>query len=63
MGKHRREKALGFTFEQRIAERKLHPDGVFKNGSGQQLKLEKRLKSYARQQRRLDAMLFRSITV
>jgi hypothetical protein len=41
MGKHRREKALGSSLEQRIENRKLHPDGAFKNGSSRQLKIEK----------------------
>jgi hypothetical protein len=39
--KRRREKALGSSLEQRIENRKLHPDGAFKNGSSRQLKLEK----------------------
>jgi hypothetical protein len=41
MGKRRREKALRSSLEQRIRNRELHPDGAFKNGSSQQLKLEK----------------------
>jgi len=32
MGKRRREKALESTLEQRIENRKLHPDNAFKNG-------------------------------
>jgi hypothetical protein len=41
MGKRRREKALGSSLEQRIEDRKLHPDGAFKDGSSRQLKIEK----------------------
>jgi hypothetical protein len=41
MGKRRREKALGSTLEQRIENRKVHPDGAFKNGSSQRLMMEK----------------------
>ena len=41
MGERRREKALESSLEQRIENRKLHPDGAFKNGSSRQLKIEK----------------------
>jgi len=41
MGKRRREKALGSSLEQRIDNRKLHPDGAFKDGSSRQLEFEK----------------------
>jgi hypothetical protein len=49
MGKRRREKALESTFEQRIAERKLHPDGAFKNGSSAQLAREKLMRKQLKQ--------------
>jgi hypothetical protein len=56
MGKRRREKALGSSLEQRIENRKLHPDGAFKGGSSRQLKIEKlnqaktkNMKKWARQ--------------
>ena len=59
MGKRRREKALGSSLEQRIENRKLHPDGAFKNGSSRQLKIEKlnranmkNMKKWARQRPR-----------
>ena len=41
MGKRRRVKALGSSLEQRMENRKLHPDGAFKNGTSRQLKIEK----------------------
>ena len=66
VGKRRREKALGSSLEQRIENRKLHPDDAFKNGSSQQLKIEKlnqaNIKRLVRQQRRPDAVFYRNIT-
>jgi hypothetical protein len=56
MGKRRREKTLGSSLEQRIKNRKLHPDGTLKNGSSRRLKIEKlnqasmkNMKKWARQ--------------
>jgi hypothetical protein len=49
MGKRRRQKALGSTVEQRGAERKLHPDGAFKNGSSAQLRREKSMRKRLKQ--------------
>ena len=49
MGKRRREKTLRSMLEQRVAERKLHPHGAFKNGSNAQSAREKLLRKQPKQ--------------